>query len=281
MLELAISRKGHRVQSAANGEQAVRILRNMQCDILVSDIHMDDVDGISLMEIARSIRPEIGVILITGFQTDESVLAAFRKGAAAYLRKPIKLQSLYRALDQVIETLKDVPQHEIQVDYGTAPREAAALLGIEEDDRGWVSFEAPSHRAFIDRFANLCELLLQRGLDTDLTDELRVAILELGSNAVEWGNSLDATQALRLSARLLSDRLVIVVEDQGAGFRPSDVPDPARDARGLQRKRAADGKRPGGYGIALVRAISDHLIYNERGNIVAMVKMLKARPSAG
>jgi len=281
MLALAVSRKGHTVAEAPGGEDAIRLLREKCFDIVVSDIHMEDIDGISLMEIARGIRPEIGVILVTGFQTDESVLNAFRKGASGYLRKPIKLQTLYRTLDQVAETLRDVPREEIRVDYGMVSPKIANMLNIEADDEGWISFEAPSHRAFIDRFANVCELLLQRGLDTDITDEVRVAILELGSNAVEWGNRLDASQALRFSARLLTDRLVIVVEDQGAGFAPANVPNPAENARAVQKQRMADGKRPGGYGIALVRAISDHLFYNETGNMVAMVKKLKARPSAG
>jgi CheY-like chemotaxis protein/anti-sigma regulatory factor (Ser/Thr protein kinase) len=281
MLALAISRKGHAVDEASGGESAIKLLRDKRFDIVVSDIHMDDIDGISLMEIARGIRPDIGIILVTGFQTDESVLDAFRKGASGYLRKPIKLQMLYRTLDQVAETLREVPKEKIRVDYGAIPANIAEMLSIEADDEGWISFEAPSHRAFIDRFANVCELLLQRGLDTDITDEVRVAILELGANAVEWGNRLDASQALRFSARLLSDRLIIVVEDQGEGFVPESVPNPAENARAVQKQRMAAGKRPGGYGIALVRAISDHLFYNESGNTVAMVKLLKARPSAG
>ena len=51
-------------------------------------------------------------------------------------------------------------------------------------------------------------------------EELRVAILELGSNAIEWGHEQDVARPMKLSARLLSDRLVVVVEDCGGGFRP-------------------------------------------------------------
>lgn len=281
MLELALARRGHTVMSAAEGQAAIQLLRQRPFDLMVSDIHMADVDGLALMELARGIRPRIGVILITGFQTEDSVLSAFRGGASAYLRKPIKLPMLFRTIEQVAESLCEVPHEAIRLGFSRPGKEVAQMLGLSEDDEGWVSFEAPSHRTFVDRFANLCELLLQRGLDTDTTEELRVAILELGSNAVEWGNRSDSRQALRLSARLLPDRLVIVVEDQGCGFKPQEVPDPSRDARAIQRERAAAGKRPGGYGIALVKAICDHLVYNERGNVVAMVKLLKPKPSAG
>jgi CheY-like chemotaxis protein len=86
MLCLALSRRGHAVEIASGGEEAVRLLRRRPFDVLISDIHMPDVDGISLCEIARGIRPRIGVILMTGYQTAETVLAGFSGGASAYVR---------------------------------------------------------------------------------------------------------------------------------------------------------------------------------------------------
>jgi CheY-like chemotaxis protein len=279
MLELALSRKGYEVESVGGGEDAIRRLRERPFDITVADIHMPDVDGLALAEVARSIRPRMGLVLITGFGTEESVMRAFRGGAAAFLKKPLSLPVLYRTIKLVAESTIDLPPEPVELAFGRGPEEAAGLLGLSVDDEGWVNFTAPSHRAFLDRFANLCELLLARGLDTDTVEEIRVAILELGSNAIEWGHSSDVTRPMKLSARLLSDRLVVVVEDCGAGFRMEDVPDPAKNARGLQRDREKAGKRPGGYGIALVKAITDSLVYNERGNLVAMVKKLRAKPS--
>lgn len=299
MLGLALERKGYAVGCAANGDEALALLRKREFNILLSDIHMPDIDGIDLCREARGIRPRIGLVLITGFQTEESVLRAFRGGAAAYLRKPLELPMLFRTLGQVADALREPPPEkgggtgrpEGAVDLKVGPAsEAAALIlrspeftdaGVVFEPDGWVSFEAPSHRAFVHRFANLSELLLTRGVDVDTLEELRVAILELGSNAVEWGHDSDARRPIRLSARILSGTIAIVVEDSGAGFRLGEVPDPTKDVRETQRARAALGKRPGGYGIALVRAITDHLVYNERGNVVAMVKRLSPRPSAG
>jgi CheY-like chemotaxis protein/anti-sigma regulatory factor (Ser/Thr protein kinase) len=281
MLGLALSRRGYQAACAAGGEEAVRLLRKRPFDIMVTDIHMPDMNGLALCEVARGIRPGIGVVLITGFQTEDSVLRAFGDGASAYLRKPLNLQTLYRTLQLVAENLPTTPAANVRVEIGRPSAEAARMLGLETDDEGWITFEAPSHRDFLERFANLCELLIERGLDSDVTEELRVAILELGSNAIEWGHRSDENKLIRMSARLLPDKLVIVIEDEGPGFRLEDVPDPTRDARAFQRARRAAGKRPGGYGIALVRALTTHLIYNERGNLVAMVKDLRARPSSG
>jgi len=297
MLELALQRKGFEVTCAANGEEALALLRERAFDILLSDIHMPDIDGIDLCRHAREVRPLIGLVLMTGFQTEESVLRAFRGGAAAYLRKPLELPILFRTLGQVADALREPPSEAgtVHIDGAVdlqlgAASEAAALIfkspelvdtGIVFEADGWVSFEAPSHRAFVRRFANLSELLLTRGVDADTLEELRVAILELGSNAVEWGHESDTRRPIRLSARILSGTIAIVVEDSGAGFHLDKVPDPTKDVREFQRSRAALGKRPGGYGIALVRAITDHLVYNERGNVVAMIKRLSPHPPSG
>ena len=297
MLELALRRKGFEVTCAANGEGALALLRERAFDILLSDIHMPDIDGIDLCRHARELRPLIGLVLMTGFQTEESVLRAFRGGAAAYLRKPLELPILFRTLGQVADALREPPSEAasvhvdgaVDLQIGAASDAAALILmspefidaGIVFEPDGWVSFEAPSHRTFVRRFANLSELLITRGVDADTLEELRVAILELGSNAVEWGHESDTRRPIRLSARILSGAIAIVVEDSGVGFHLDKVPDPTKDVREFQRSRAALGKRPGGYGIALVRAITDHLVYNERGNVVAMVKRLSPHPPSG
>ncbi len=297
MLELALRRKGFEVTCAANGEGALALLRERAFDILLSDIHMPDIDGIDLCRHARELRPLIGLVLMTGFQTEESVLRAFRGGAAAYLRKPLELPILFRTLGQVADALREPPSEAasvhvdgaVDLQIGAASDAAALILmspefidaGIVFEPDGWVSFEAPSHRTFVRRFANLSELLITRGVDADTLEELRVAILELGSNAVEWGHESDTRRSIRLSARILSGAIAIVVEDSGVGFHLDKVPDPTKDVREFQRSRAALGKRPGGYGIALVRAITDHLVYNERGNVVAMVKRLSPHPPSG
>ena len=297
MLGLALERKGFTVSCAEGGDKALALLRERVYDMLLTDIHMPDIDGIDLCRDARAIRPGIGLILMTGFQTEESVLRAFRSGAAAYLRKPIELPRLFRTVGQVADALReaapdgapDYLTEAVDLKVGPLSEEAERILqspelveeGLVFERDGWVSFEAPSHRAFVQRFANLSELMLTRGVDADTLEELRVAILELGSNAVEWGHESDTRLPIRLSARVLSGMIVVVVEDSGTGFRLGEVPDPTKDVRQYQRTRTAAGKRPGGYGIALVRAITDHLVYNERGNVVAMVKRLSPHLSAG
>lgn len=290
MLEVALGRRGYAVRAASGGEEAIRLLRERPFDILLADIHMPDCDGLTLCEVARAMRPGMRLVLMTGFQTEESVLRAFRVGVSAYLRKPVRLPKLFRALARAARTLQGEPgTGGVRLEMGRLSGEAEGVLaspelvkaGIAFEPEGWISFEAPSHRVFLERFSNLSELLLTRVVDADTVDEVRAAVLELGSNAIEWGNDSDRRRPIRLSARALEDCIVVVVEDSGPGFRLSDVPDARGDARELQRSRAAAGKRPGGYGLAIVRAITDHLVHNERGNVVAMVKRIRPKPSAG
>ena len=117
-------------------------------------------------------------------------------------------------------------------------------------------------------------MLLRRGVDEGVLNDVRVAVQEIGANAVEWGNESDPRRRLRISVMVEPAELVLVIEDQGLGFLPEEVPDPKADPTGVARKRRADGKRAGGYGIAMARAAMDEVYYNKAGNTVVMTKHL-------
>jgi anti-sigma regulatory factor (Ser/Thr protein kinase) len=70
------------------------------------------------------------------------------------------------------------------------------------------------------------------------------------------------------------EQLVLVIEDQGRGFKPATVPNPIVDPEGVAEGRRTAGKRPGGYGIAMARAAMDDIFYNSAGNTVVLTKLL-------
>ncbi|MHC4200911.1 MAG: response regulator, partial [Planctomycetota bacterium] len=176
MLEVALGRKGYAVRVASGGEEAIGLLRERPFDVLLADIHMPDCDGLTLCEVARAMRPGMRLVLMTGFQTEESVLRAFRVGVSAYLRKPVRLPKLFRALARAARSPQGGPgTGGVGLERGRLSGEAEAILaspelvksGIAFEPEGWISFEAPSHRVFLERFSNLSELLLTRVVDAD------------------------------------------------------------------------------------------------------------------
>ncbi|MCX7934686.1 MAG: ATP-binding protein, partial [Planctomycetota bacterium] len=116
-------------------------------------------------------------------------------------------------------------------------------------------------------------------LPRETCEDLRVAIEEVGRNAIEWGNRFDPQKRLRISYCFFHDRVVLKFEDEGEGFQPQSLPDPSADLHGHLAARASAGKRPGGFGVLLVQSIMDEVVYSEKGNVVVMTKFIS--PSRG
>jgi anti-sigma regulatory factor (Ser/Thr protein kinase) len=197
------------------------------------------------------------VIVLTARTDTEIVSECFKDGAYRYLRKPFTGDAVREVVAAALE--------EAAVTSGT---EAIATI----DDEGWVELTAPSRQEYLDRFHAFCDTLIASRLDERAKNELKIAVQELGQNAIEWGNALDAESRIRLSYRLLEDRILIRIADEGVGFDPATVPDPTIDPIALIEARETVGKRPGGFGIHLARRVMDTVNYNERGNVVTMEK---------
>lgn len=262
LLQAALEGRGYSVELAADGAEALERVRQDPFDVLISDLNMPRLNGGEVVAMAHSLQPHMGLILITGYKTNTSVLETFRHGLHAYLKKPLDLEDLYRAVESSLRTRGEL--------------KADSDVSIEHLGRGWIEFSAPSHHAFVTRFENLFRMLFEDGVSREVLDDLRIAITELGGNAVEWGNRSDQSKPITISAKRVSDRIVIVIKDEGSGFDLREVPDPTRDPIYVQIQRREEGKRPGGYGIALVRQLVDGLVYNRQGNLVMIFKNLPA-----
>jgi ATP-dependent Lon protease len=90
-MALILSREGYEIDTAPDGPQALNMLESKEYDLVVSDLKMDRLDGLQLLEKAHEITPAVRFIMITGYATVETAVAAMRKGAAHFLAKPIDL----------------------------------------------------------------------------------------------------------------------------------------------------------------------------------------------
>lgn len=82
---------GIRCERASRGEEAVELLESVAFDLLVVDKNLPDIDGISLARRARSSHPEMPVLLITGYPSEESAQRAAVAGVADYIQKPFNV----------------------------------------------------------------------------------------------------------------------------------------------------------------------------------------------
>ncbi len=102
-LEYILRKEGYLVSTAANGLEALEKLRQEEFDLILTDLKMEKMDGIQLLESVRQSSPNIEVVMITGYATVSSAVDALKKGAAHYLPKPIDLEELRTTVRRVRE----------------------------------------------------------------------------------------------------------------------------------------------------------------------------------
>jgi DNA-binding NarL/FixJ family response regulator len=90
------------VAEAADGDAALDLVRHTDADVLVLDLKMPGADGVEVLRAAKSIRPELKVIILTMHAGQEYVGRAVRAGADAYLLKDSAVQDLVAAVDAVV-----------------------------------------------------------------------------------------------------------------------------------------------------------------------------------
>jgi len=98
-----LGKAGWDVYEAESGEAALAWLQNNTCDVILLDLHMAGVDGLSVMRQVKQSWPEIMIIIMTAFATVDSAIEAVRQGAFDYLQKPCVLDAILDCVDRAID----------------------------------------------------------------------------------------------------------------------------------------------------------------------------------
>jgi len=96
-------KEGFHCSCAHNGVVALGILEEEDIDLIISDLKMEQMDGLELLAEVNRIYPDIPVVLVTGFATVDSAVKALKNGAAHYLGKPVNLEELKKTVDEVLQ----------------------------------------------------------------------------------------------------------------------------------------------------------------------------------
>lgn len=96
--------KGFTVETAENGRDAIeKVQKSLPFDILITDLKMDEVDGLGLIEQVGEISPATNIIMVTGYATVSTAVDALRKGATHYLSKPVELDELRKTVEEILQ----------------------------------------------------------------------------------------------------------------------------------------------------------------------------------
>jgi sigma-B regulation protein RsbU (phosphoserine phosphatase) len=100
-----LKQKGHTCDSLTEGFRTAAWLEHNHCDVVVVDLNMPKVDGISLISYIREMSHDLPIIVFTGVGYDEDRMhAALRAGANGYVSKNLPIEQLYCVLSRVLAT---------------------------------------------------------------------------------------------------------------------------------------------------------------------------------
>ncbi len=103
----ALAKVGHQVATSADGRQGLAAFAAGGFEVVVTDLRLPGVDGLEILKRVKAADPGVAVLLITGYGTIETAVAALKKGAFDYLTKPFAPDELIHRIAQ-LENLKDV-----------------------------------------------------------------------------------------------------------------------------------------------------------------------------
>lgn len=181
------------VGEAVNGVSAVRLVGELQPDVVLMDLRMPGMDGIAALEQIRREWPRVAVIILTTYNEDELMIRGLRAGARGYLLKDADVEVLLQAIERVArgETLiqpevmervllhaeravkalppkqPELTARELDVLAGVArgerTKEIARRLGVSERT-AWAYLTSIYNKLGVDSRASAVALAMERGL---------------------------------------------------------------------------------------------------------------------
>jgi YesN/AraC family two-component response regulator len=263
------------VSYAGNGQEALALIQADPPDLVLTDLHMPEMDGLQLVLEVRKNFPLVPVILMTAYGSEEIAIEALQKGAASYVPK----KNLGQSLAETVESVLSVAQ---------ANRNQQRLLEcLTQTEEHFLLDNDPT---LIPPLIGYLQENISRMRLCDEIGRIRVSIAlqEALLNAIQHGNLEVAselkeqdertyqtlveqrrrekpyrTRRIHVIARESPGEATYIVRDEGPGFDPSKLPDPT-DPSNLDRVS--------GRGLLLIRTFMDKVVHNETGNQITMVK---------
>lgn len=111
VLEFLLKSEGYAVVPAYSGEEAIERLKEEHFDVVITDLKMDKVDGVAVLEKARELSSDTAVVIMTAFASVESAVDTMKKGASDYIVKPFLNEEIKITIRRILEQRRLVQEN--------------------------------------------------------------------------------------------------------------------------------------------------------------------------
>ncbi|KFC97064.1 two-component system response regulator GlrR [Leclercia adecarboxylata] len=103
LLGMRLVSEGYSVVTAESGQEGLKVLGREKIDLVISDLRMDEMDGMQLFTEIQKLQPGMPVIILTAHGSIPDAVAATQQGVFSFLTKPVDKEALYKAIDDALE----------------------------------------------------------------------------------------------------------------------------------------------------------------------------------
>src|SRR2546425_8186309 len=102
-LAIRLKKEGYDVLSADRGDAALETVRRESIDLMITDVRMPQMDGLTLVRAVKDVAPSVVILVITAYSSTDTAVEAMKLGAYDYLEKPFKLDEIKLTVAKAIE----------------------------------------------------------------------------------------------------------------------------------------------------------------------------------
>ncbi len=265
------------VEYAHNGREALDQLESPEevlPDVIVTDLRMPELDGLELVRAVRESHPEIPVVLITSYGSEQIGFEALRAGATNFSPKSSLQTDLVRTVGQVLELARHM-KFKRNPDLHPASKQIAFVL---ENELSLVGPTIEHLQENLPSWSDRDRLQIGMALDEAIVNAMHHGNLEVESSLREGENENKYYETIRhrknsppfchrrvrIEAEFSDQHICVQISDDGQGFDPKSVPDPTAEE---------NLHRASGRGLFLIRSFMDQVAYNQAGNQITLTKL--------
>ena len=249
-----LKNEDYEVVVANNGEAGLQTFQQALAegnpfDIVMTDIVMPGMSGLEVLKQVKTLNYDTIVVVLTSDANADNAIEALNAGANNFLHKPPDSEEILNVMWRATKHREIFLENEELNPYTERT----------------IHIEIPSQLRFIKGIAHniIADAKLMGYDEQELRDKIPVTVDEAVTNAIKHGNKFQEEKTVTIDVSMNTERIKILIADEGDGFDVNAVPDPTDSMHFL---------KPSGRGILFMNIGMDEVLYNTKGNVLTLIK---------